>query len=99
MQTALLQYPIDKVFLRLQKILKRKGFVIISSNEMQGKIRAHKRRFFQQSLSLDINASRIDDQAARIDLSINSEPNLLSRKMTFEKGSEEELWNSIYNAF
>jgi hypothetical protein len=100
METALLQYPLEKVFNRLQKILKKKGFVIISSNEMQGKITAHKRRFLQNKLMLDINASKINDQSTRVELRIEEKPTIFSKKITEEeKENEQELWNDIYNSF
>jgi len=99
METALVQYPVEKVFHRLQKILVKKGFVILSSSEMQGKIKAHKRRFLQKSLLLDINTSKIDDRATRVDLTLKEEPNLFSKKVTDDKKPEKELWNSIYGYF
>ena len=99
METALLQYPVDKVFNRLQKILKRKGFVIISTNEMQGKIKAHKRRFLQKKLMLDISTSKINEKATRVDLEIEEIPTLFNKKMDEEKVDEKELWNTIYNSF
>ena len=99
METVLIQYPFEKVFHRLQKIQKQKGFVITSTNEMDGKIKAHRRRFLQKSLLLDINTSRIDDKATRVDLKINGEPGLNRKRIPFRKNPEQELWNSIYNSF
>lgn len=99
METALLQYPVEKVFHRLQKILKKKGFIIISSNEMEGKIKAHKRRFLQNKLLLDINTSKIDEKATRVDVKIETHPGIFNKKLIEGKTNEEELWNSIYEAF
>lgn len=100
METALLQYPVDKVFNRLQKLLTKKGYVIISTNEMQGKIVAHKRRFLQNKLKVDINTLKINDQSTRVELKIEEEPTIFSRKApNQEKENEQELWNVIYNYF
>jgi len=96
----LLQYPVDKVFNRLQKLLVKKGFVIISCNEMQGKIVAHKRRFLQNKIKVDINTSKINDSSTRVELSIEEQPTIFSKKPVDDgKENEQELWNTIYNYF
>ena len=99
METALLQYPIAKVFHRLQKVLKKKGFIILSTNEMQGRIVAHKRRFLQNKLLLDIKTAKIDEQATRVDLSIAEERNIFNKQVSPGRDNEKELWNNIYDSF
>jgi hypothetical protein len=100
METALLQYPMDKVFHRLEKLLEKKGFVILSSNEMQGKIVAHKRRLFHNKLKLDINTSKLSDTSTRVELSIEEKPSIFSMSSRMdEKENEQELWNTIYSYF
>ena len=99
METALLQYPVDKVFNLLKKILKKIWFSIISTNEKKGKIRAHKRRFLQKKLLLDINTSKISDKATRVDLTIEEERTIFNKQVAPGKDNEKELWNSIYDSF
>ncbi len=99
METALLQYPIDKVFIRLQKILKKKGYAIVSTDPHQGYIKACKKRLFQKSISLNINASKINDLATRVDLSIHPHSLQDSKTIGPEKIQEKDLWNCIYDNF
>jgi hypothetical protein len=98
METVLIQYPLEKVFHRLHKILLKRGFIIISSNEREGKIMAHKRRFFKKKMTLNLHTLKIDEATTRVDLHIESKPYIFKKEVD-EKNSEKKLWSEIYDSF